>query len=237
LFQHGPAGGIARGLTHQRGRQDPRALHPREIAVMGGATQVPNSSLGIAAPQADNARKKPSQRSRARETILVDAESEITVHARRIRGEEAAVDIAHRLRVFGGAEGMPVLLALPRPVTQSRRAPEVRRRRTRQGDSEERVDAPQLERGGIARGGPPDVSARLKHDGRWIARVARGERGEVRRGTLEIAAIQRVQAGTQRRSRVVRRGDGALRYGKSERGALQHQKNRDEHLHVSVARR
>ncbi|HMG19635.1 MAG TPA: hypothetical protein VK573_12990 [Gemmatimonadales bacterium] len=195
MFQHGAAGGIARGLTHERGREDPRALHAREIAVMGGATHVPDSSLGIAAPQADNARKKPSQRSRPRETVVVDAESEIAVRAGGVRGEEAAVDVAHRLRVLGGAEGMPVLLALPRPVAQRGRAPEVRRRRTRQRDVEERVDAPQLERRGIAGGGPPDVGARLKHDGRWIARVARGQRREVRRGPLEIAAIQRVQAG------------------------------------------
>ncbi|MGH7520519.1 MAG: hypothetical protein ACREMI_04490 [Gemmatimonadales bacterium] len=80
-FQYRAAGGIARGFTHQRCRQHPRALHAREIAVMCRPAQVPDPPLRVAAPQADDAREKPRQRARAREAVVVYPEPEIAIRA------------------------------------------------------------------------------------------------------------------------------------------------------------
>jgi hypothetical protein len=80
-FQDRAAGGVARGFTHQRGREHPRALHPREITVVRGPAHVPDPALRIAAPQADDPREKPRQRAGAREAVVVHPESEIAIRA------------------------------------------------------------------------------------------------------------------------------------------------------------
>ena len=188
---------------------------------MRHAPHVADPALGITASQSDEARKKPRERAGAREPVIVDAEPEIAVRAARVRGEQPPVDIAHRLRVFGGAERMSVLLPLARPITERRGAPELGARRL--GASErggkQRIDACQLELRRIEGGRPPDVRARLKHYWRRIGRVARGEVGEMGRGALEITAVQGVQPGAQRRA------------------ALQQENEGEDHRHVSAERR
>jgi hypothetical protein len=194
--------------------------------------QITNAALGIAAAQADESRHESRQRTRARQAVVVNPKPQITVAARRIRREQPAVNVPHRLGVARSAVRVAVLFALPRAVPECRRKPEVRRAarhcaRARHGAREQRVDAAKLERGGIPRCGPPDVGARLKHERRGIEGIASRQRREVRRGAREITAVQRVEAGTQGR---------AIVYG-GRSGALKHQQNRREVLHVSVVRR
>ena len=188
---------------------------------MGHAPQVADPALGIAAPQSDKARKKPRERSGAREPVIVDAEPEIAVGAARIRREQPPVNVAHRLGVFRRAERMPMLLALARAVPERGGAPELgaRRLRAAQRDAEQRIDARQLELRRIERRRPPDVGARLKDDRRGIGRVARGQVGEVADGALEITAVQGVQPGAQWRA------------------ALQQEHEGENHRHVSAERR
>ena len=188
---------------------------------MRHAPHVADPPLRVPTAQTDDAGKNPSQRAGAREPVVVDAEPQIAVRARGVGGEQAAVDVAHRLGLLGGAERMPVLFELPRAIAQRRRAPELLSRLgAAQRDTQQRVDARQFELRRIERRRPPDVRARLKHDRGRIARIARGERRKVGRGALEIAAIERIQPRAQRR-------DGR---------ALQQENEREQHLHVSAER-
>jgi hypothetical protein len=90
-----------------------------------GATQIPNSPLRIAAAQSDDARKEAREGAGPREAVVVHTESQVTVCAAGIGGENPAVDVAHGFRVFGGAVAVPLLLTLPRPVAERRRQPEI----------------------------------------------------------------------------------------------------------------
>ncbi|HTI06848.1 MAG TPA: hypothetical protein VL549_16220 [Gemmatimonadales bacterium] len=144
-MEDAPSGGIARRFAHQRGGQHPRALHAREIAVVRRASHVANAALRVAAAQPDQSREKTRQRARAREPVVVDAEPEITVGARRIGGEQAPVDVAHRFGVLRRAEAVPMLLALARAIAEGGRQPEISRaRRQRAGArhraAEQRID-------------------------------------------------------------------------------------------------
>ena len=188
---------------------------------MRHATHVADPALGVAAPQSDEAGKEPRERAGTREPVIVNAEPEITVCAARVRGEQPPVDIAHCLRVFGRAERMAVFLPLPRAIAERRGAPELGARRLRalQRQVEQRIDARQLELRRIEGRRPPDVGACLKHHRGGIGRIARGEVGEIGGGALEIPAIQRIQAGTQRRA------------------ALQQENEGEDHRHVSAERR
>jgi len=181
-----------------------------------GVTHEPDAALGVAAAQADDAREEPGQRAGARQPVVVHAEAEITVGARRVRGEQAAIDIAHRLRIFRRAVSMPVLFALAGAITERRRQPEVvrvprRPPRACQRDPEQRIDALQREIRRVLCLGPPDVGARLEDDGRGISGVARGEAGEILGRTREIAAVQRVESGTQRAEWIGRTGEARPR--------------------------
>jgi hypothetical protein len=159
-----------------------------------GVAHVADAALRVSASQPDEPGEETRQGARARQAVLVHAQPQIAVRARRIGGEQPAVDVAHRLRVPRGAVPVAVLLALPGAVAQRGRQPEVGRAvggrvRPRQCDAQQRVDALELEVRGIARGRPPDIRARLKHDGRRISRIALGQCGEVRRRALEGTAI------------------------------------------------
>ena len=190
---------------------------------MRHAPHVADPALGVAAPQSDDTRKKPRERAGARQPVIVDTEPEIAVRAARVGGEQPPVDVAHRLRVFGRAERMSIFLPLARAIAECGGAPELGagppRLRAAQCDAEQRIDARQFELRRIERGRPPDVGARLKHHGGGIGRVARGEVGEIGGGALEIPAVQGVQPGTQWRA------------------ALQQENEREDHRHVSAARR
>ena len=188
---------------------------------MRHAAHVADSAFGVAAPQSDEARKKPRERAGAREAVIVHAEPEIAVRAARVRGEQPPVDIAHRLRVFGRAECMSVFLPLARAVAERGSAPELgaRRLRASQRFAEQRIDPRQLEFRRIEGRRPPDIGACLKHHWGGIGRIARGEAGEVGGGALEIPAVQGVQPGTQRRA------------------ALQQENEGEDHRHVSAERR
>ncbi|PYP09931.1 MAG: hypothetical protein DMD59_07260 [Gemmatimonadetes bacterium] len=193
---------------------------------------VANAALRVAASQTDEARDQPRQRARARQPVVVDAQSQIAVGARRIRGEQPAVDVAHRLRVLGRAVAVTMLLALARAIAERRGQPEIRGgargARPRHRHAEQRVDALQREVGGVLGRGPPDVGARLEDDRRRIGRFICGERGEVGGRTREVAPIQRIQPGTHGVQRIRRPGD--------TRCALQGQHDRREHPHVSRRR-
>jgi len=117
--------GVARSFADQRGREHPRPFHAREISIVRHAPHVADPALGIATPQADEARKKPRERAGAREPVLVDAKSEIAVRTARVRGEQPPIDITHCLRVFGCAERMSVLLPLARAIAECGGAPEL----------------------------------------------------------------------------------------------------------------
>jgi hypothetical protein len=188
------------------------------------ATHVADPSFRVAASQADETCEESGERAGARQAIIVHAQSEIAVRTRRVRREQAAVDVAHCFRVFGRAVGMAVLLALPRTIAECGRQPEVSSRpgrgmRASQRHAEQRVDALQREVGGVAGRCPPDVGARLKDDRRGIGRRARAQRREIGRGALEIAAIQLIEAGAQGRR------------------ALECQHDRRKRRHVSEVRR
>ncbi|HZE47363.1 MAG TPA: hypothetical protein VE087_10825 [Xanthobacteraceae bacterium] len=192
---------IARSLTQQRRGQHPRALDARQIAVMRRPAHIADPPFRVAASQPDEAREKPGKRARARQSVVVDAQSQIAVSARRIRREQPAIDVAHRFRVFRRAEAVPMLLALAGPVAERRGQPEIRggarRAGARHRHAEQRVDALQREVGGIERRGPPDVGARLEDDRRGIGGFVSRQRREVGRRAFEISAIQRVETGAQ----------------------------------------
>ena len=229
MLQHAPSAGIARRFAHQRGREHPGPLNPRQIAVVRHAAHVADAPFGVAAAQPDDLCEQPGQRARARESILVYPQPEVTVRAGRVGVEDAAVDVAHCLRILGRAERVPMLLALARPIPERCGEPEVRLRRdarARQRESEQRIDALELEVGGIARGRPPDVRACLEHDGGRIGRVMRGEAGEVRRRLREVPPVQRVETGPQ-----------LAPLGKRRGATLEHQYRRGNQPHVSEERR
>jgi len=192
---------------------------------------VADAALRVAAAEADEAREESREGAGARQPVVVHTQTEITVRTGRIRREEAAVNVPHGLRIFRGGISMAVLLALPCAIAERRRQPEVagcpgRRTRARQRHAEQRVDARQREVGGVAGRCPPDVCARLKDDRCRIARRARGQSREIRGGPLEVAAIERIEAGPQSLHAI----------GRPKR-ALQDQHNRGEHRHLSAARR
>ena len=97
---------------------------------------------------------------------------------------------------------MAILFALASAVAERGREPEVsgplRCAGARQRETEQRIDSRQLEFGGIAGGGPPDVHARLENDGRGIGRMGGAEAREVRGGAREIPAIERIETRAQR---------------------------------------
>jgi len=233
VLEHAAPGGISRRFADQRSREHPGALDPRQVALVRHAPHVADASFGVAAAEADDLREQPGQRARAREAVLVHAQSEVTVRAGGVGGEDAAVDVAHPLRILRGAERVAVLFALARPIAERGREPEFspppglrRCPRARQRETEQRIDALQLEVGGIECRRPPDVRTRLEHDGRRIGRVSRGEAGEIRRGAREVSAVQRVETGPQ--VPPLDRGGGA---------PLQDEHGRGEQPHVSAARR
>ena len=125
VFQDGAAVRVARRFPNQRRGEHPGPFHAREIAIVRHAPHIADSALGVAAAQSDELRKKPRERAGAREPVVVDAEPEITVGAARVRGEQPAVDIAHRFRVFGRAERMSMLLPLARAIPERGGAPEL----------------------------------------------------------------------------------------------------------------
>jgi len=207
---------------------------------MRRVAHVADAPFRVAASQSDDAREESRERAGARQAVIVDAQSEITVGAGRVSCEQAAVDVTHRLRVFGRAVAVAVLLALPRPIPQRRREPEVSRRPGRRARSchrhaKQRVDALQREISGVAGRGPPDVRARLEDDGAGIGGSARGERGEVGRGALKIAAVQRIETDSQG----VHGGRRSERRPGGKRRALHCQHDRREHRegHLSEVRR
>ena len=170
---------------------------------MRRAPHVANPALGVAAAQTDQSREEARERARAREPVVVDAESQVAVGARRIGGKQPAVDVAHRFRVFGRAETVAVLLALARAIAERRRQPEITRAgRERAGarhrETEQRIDALQREVGRVERGCPPEIRAGLKDQRGGIRRMLGGESVEVRRGAGEIAAVQRIESRVQR---------------------------------------
>lgn len=193
---------------------------------MRHAAHVANPARRVAAAQADEPREEARQRAGAREPVVVDAEPQIAIRAAGIRGEQAAIEVAHGFGVFGGAERMAVFLPLARAIPQRRGAPEfgAGRLRAPQREVEQGIDARQLECRGIARRRPPDVRACLKHHGRGIGRVACGEVREKGRRALEVPPVQRIEPRAQRHARI--RGT-----------ALQQENERVQHLQVSAARR
>ena len=237
MLEHAAPGGISRRFADQRSREHPGALDPRQVALVRHAPHVADASFGVAAAEADDLREQPGPRARAREAVLVHAQSEVTVRAGGVGGEDAAVDVAHPLRILRGAERVAVLFALARPIAQRGRQPKIRRpghpgrpgriARAREREPQEGIDALQLEVGRIERRGPPDVGTRLEDEGRGITRMARGQGGEIRGGALEAPAIQRVEADSQR-------APAGICYG---RPLMKHQYDRGEQLHVSGERR
>ena len=195
---------------------------------MRGAAHIANPALSVAAAETDQARDKARHGTRARETILVHAQTQITVRTRRVRRQYAPINIPHHLRVLGRAERMPVFFALPGAIAERRRLPEIGRRayvartRPRQRETEERIDALQLKSGGVARRGPPDVGSGLKDERRRIRDVPFRQSGKVRRRLLEIAIIQGVEPGAE--------------VGACRQRALEHQHRNGEHGHLSAAR-
>ncbi|PYO87616.1 MAG: hypothetical protein DMD58_14370 [Gemmatimonadetes bacterium] len=138
-------GRIARGLTQQRRGQHPCALDARQIAVMRRAAHVANPPFRVTAAQTDEARKQAGKRARARQPVVVDAQSQIAIRARGIRREQPTIDVAHRFRVLRRAEAVPMLLALAGPIAERRGQPEIRGGARRAGArdryAEKRVDA------------------------------------------------------------------------------------------------
>ncbi|MFN2572732.1 MAG: hypothetical protein ABR537_14170 [Gemmatimonadales bacterium] len=149
-FQDRAAGGIARRFAQQRRRQHPGALDAREIAIMRGPAQVANAALRVAASQANEPREETRQRARPRQAVVVHAQPQIAIDAGGISREQAAIDVAHRLRVLRGAVAVAVLFALARAIAQRRRQPKIvgvtgparSRVRTEQRGPEQRVDPP-----------------------------------------------------------------------------------------------
>jgi hypothetical protein len=137
-LQHRATRGIAPRFAHQGRGEHPSTLDPRQIAVMRRPTHVADPPLCIAAAQADDARKESREGAGAREAVVVHAQSEIAVRTGGVRREQPAVDVAHRLRVFGRAVAVPLLLALPRTIAERRREPEVARRARRRARARQR---------------------------------------------------------------------------------------------------
>ena len=92
---------------------------------MRRAPHIADPPFRVAASQSDDAREKSGERAGARQPVVVHTQAEIAVRAGRVRREQAAVDVAHGLRVFGRAVTVAVLLALPRAIAECRRQPEV----------------------------------------------------------------------------------------------------------------
>src|SRR5216117_2272821 len=88
-----------------------------------------------------------TQRTGARQAVLVDAEPQVAVDAGRIRPQHAPVRVAHRLAVFRRAPGVALDVALARAVPERGGEPELTRGagRLRGGtgdrDAQERVDS------------------------------------------------------------------------------------------------
>jgi hypothetical protein len=234
-LEDGATGGIPRRFAHQCRREHPGALDTRQISVMRRAPHVADPAFRVARAQADDPRKESRERAGTRQTVIVHAQSEITVGAGRVGCEQAAIDVAHGLRVFRRAVAVAVLLALPRAIPERRREPEVSRRpgrraRARHGHAEQRVDALQREIGGVTGRGPPDVCARLEDNGGRIGGSARGQRGEVGGGALEIAAVQRIETDPQRVHGVGRPERRPWRRGHALQGQRDHREHRGRHL-------
>jgi len=87
LLEDGTTRRIARGFAHQGRGEHPGTLDLRQITVVRGATHVPDSPFGVAAPQADEAREEACKGSGAREPVVVHAQPQVTVSTRRIRSQ------------------------------------------------------------------------------------------------------------------------------------------------------
>src|SRR2546423_764071 len=103
---------VTLGFADERRGKDPRALHLGEISLVRHAAHQAHALLRAAAAQSHEPRDDAGDGAGAGETVAVDAESQIAIDARRVAGQHAAVGVAHRLAVLGGAPGVPVQLAL-----------------------------------------------------------------------------------------------------------------------------
>ncbi len=101
---------------------------------------------------------------------------------------------------------MPVFFALARAIAEGGREPEISRlagpARARERGAQERIDALELEVGGVLGGRPPDVRAGLEHERRRIRGIARRQLSEVARGASKVPAVERVQSRAQRAQRL-----------------------------------
>src|SRR5437016_7013269 len=120
LPQHGAAAGVAGRLAHQCSREHPARLDAGQVALPRHATQVADAELGAPRSEADELRHKARQRAGARQAVLVDAEPQVAIDARRIRPQHAAVRVAHRLAVFGRAPGVALDVEIGRASCRER---------------------------------------------------------------------------------------------------------------------
>src|SRR5213592_3724206 len=132
-LERGPAGGIAGRLADERRGEHPRSLDLRQVSLARGAAQVANPARRVAAAEPDELCHEPRERARAAEPILIDAEPQVAVPARRVCGEDAGVRVAHRLAVFRRAPGVAVEVPLAGAVSEGRGEPEVTSRAARPG--------------------------------------------------------------------------------------------------------
>src|SRR2546423_1564278 len=194
---------VTLGFADERRGKDPRALHLGEISLVRHAAHQAHALLRAAAAQSHEPRDDAGDGAGAGETVAVDAESQIAIDARRVAGQYAAVGVAHRFAVLGGAPGVPVQLALAGAVAEGRPQPEVlpgpARAGARDGEVQQRIDVRHFEVVGVLGSRPPNERPGFEDDGRGVGGVAGGKRGEVGGGGRELAGVQRVETGAQLR--------------------------------------
>src|SRR3989449_5515170 len=126
-LERGAAAGVARGLAHQRRSEHPVRLHPGEVAVARDAAQVADAELGAPRPEADQLRHEAREGAGPRQAVLVDAEPQVAVDARRVHLQHAPVGVPHRLAVFRCAPRVALQVVLARAVTERGGEPELTR--------------------------------------------------------------------------------------------------------------